>query len=131
VLVQEKLRPILTIEQAARLVDALARDSQIADDPAERQPVSRDPNDDYLIALARSVSADVLVTAFNLRRRRAAAGLRPGQQRRTLRPHGSGRLILPGERDDVVVLLFDIVRHAQEIQGSWRKTMAKKKLTKT
>jgi predicted nucleic acid-binding protein len=51
----------LTIEQAARLVDALARDSHIADDPAERQPVSRDSNDDYLIALARSASADVLV----------------------------------------------------------------------
>ena len=62
VLAREKLRLFLTIEQAARLVDALGRDAQIAGDPAERQPVSRDPNDDYLIALARSVSADVLVT---------------------------------------------------------------------
>ena len=61
VLAREKFRPFLTIEQAARLVDALGRDAQIAGDPAERQPVSRDPNDD-LIALARSVSADVLVT---------------------------------------------------------------------
>ena len=61
-LAREKFRPFLTIEQAERLVDALGRDAQIADDPAERQPVSRDSNDDHLIVLARSVSADVLVT---------------------------------------------------------------------
>jgi putative PIN family toxin of toxin-antitoxin system len=62
VLAREKFRPFLTTEQAARLVNALTRDSHIADDPAERKPVSRDPNDDYLIGLARTVSADVLVT---------------------------------------------------------------------
>jgi uncharacterized protein len=62
VLAREKFRPFLTSEQAVRLVNALARDSHLADDPVERQPVSRDPTDDYLIALARSVSAHVLVT---------------------------------------------------------------------
>ncbi len=62
VLRREKLRPFLTIDQAERLVDALARDATVADDPACPEPLSRDPGDDYLIALARATSAHVLVT---------------------------------------------------------------------
>lgn len=34
----------------------------VADDPAVPPPVSRDPRDDYLVALARATSAHVLVS---------------------------------------------------------------------
>jgi putative PIN family toxin of toxin-antitoxin system len=62
VLVRKKFRSYLTVEHAARLVDALARDARLVADPAEREPLSRDPGDDYLVALARAVSAHVLVS---------------------------------------------------------------------
>ena len=62
VLLREKLRPFLTVEQGNRLIEALARDATVADDPAAPEPVSRDPRDDYLVALARGASAHVLVT---------------------------------------------------------------------
>jgi putative PIN family toxin of toxin-antitoxin system len=65
VLAREKFRPFVTPEQSARLVDALARGGRVIDDPARPERVSRDPGDDYLIALARSASADVLVTGDN------------------------------------------------------------------
>ena len=52
----------MTLEQAARLVGALARGSLIVADPAESEPLSRDPQDDFLIGLARAASAHVLVT---------------------------------------------------------------------
>ncbi len=62
VLRRKKFRPFLTLEQAERLVDALARDAQLADDPADPAPLSRDQRDDYLIAVARTAGAHVLVT---------------------------------------------------------------------
>jgi putative PIN family toxin of toxin-antitoxin system len=62
VLRREKFRRFLTVEQAERLVDALARDARVVADPPEPAPLSRDPGDDYLIALARDVGAHVLVT---------------------------------------------------------------------
>lgn len=62
VLRREKFRPFLTVEQGERLVDALSRDATVADDPADPEPLSRDPRDDYLIALARAASAHALVT---------------------------------------------------------------------
>jgi putative PIN family toxin of toxin-antitoxin system len=62
VLRRERFRPFLTVEQAERLVDAIARDATVADDHAVSTPVSRDPSDDYLIALARGASTHVLVT---------------------------------------------------------------------
>jgi putative PIN family toxin of toxin-antitoxin system len=62
VLAREKFRPFLTTEQAARLVEALARDARVVDDRREREPLSRDSDEDYLIALARWASADVLVS---------------------------------------------------------------------
>ncbi|MBA3330273.1 MAG: putative toxin-antitoxin system toxin component, PIN family [Actinobacteria bacterium] len=62
VLRRKKFRPFLTLEQGERLVDALERDARLADDPPESPALSRDPSDDYLIALARSVGAHVLVS---------------------------------------------------------------------
>jgi predicted nucleic acid-binding protein len=43
-------------------VEALARDALGSLDPPEPAPISRDPKDDYLIALGRAASAHVLVT---------------------------------------------------------------------
>jgi putative PIN family toxin of toxin-antitoxin system len=62
VLRREKFRRFLTIEQCDRLVDALARDATITDDPRDPMAVSRDPQDDYLVALARVAAAHVLVS---------------------------------------------------------------------
>jgi len=62
VLRREKFRPFLTLEAGEQLVEALSRNATVVDDPAEREPVSRDPSDDYLIALARAVAAHVLVS---------------------------------------------------------------------
>jgi putative PIN family toxin of toxin-antitoxin system len=62
VLRRRKFRPYLTLEQADRLVEALARSAMVVDDPPAAEAVSRDPADDYLVALARASSAHVLVT---------------------------------------------------------------------
>jgi putative PIN family toxin of toxin-antitoxin system len=62
VLRREKFRPFLTLELGEQLVEALSRNATVVGDPAEREPVSRDPGDDYLIALARGVAAHVLVS---------------------------------------------------------------------
>jgi putative PIN family toxin of toxin-antitoxin system len=62
VLQREKFRPFLTVEQADRLVTALARDALMLQDPDDVPPVSRDRGDDYLVALARAAAAHVLVT---------------------------------------------------------------------
>ena len=62
VLRREKLRPFLTVEQGHRLAEALARDAISVDDPPDPTPISRDPGDDHLIALARAASAELLVT---------------------------------------------------------------------
>lgn len=62
VLRRDEFRPFLTVEQGDRLVDALSRDASAVADPADAPALSRDPGDDYLIALARSAAAHVLVT---------------------------------------------------------------------
>jgi putative PIN family toxin of toxin-antitoxin system len=62
VLQRERFRPFLTTAQAESLVDALARDASVVADPGEAAPISRAPGDDYLIALARSARAHVLVS---------------------------------------------------------------------
>lgn len=62
VLRREKFRVFLTLEQAERFVEALARDASAVADPSDVPAVSRDPGDDYLIALARAAAAHVLVT---------------------------------------------------------------------
>ena len=41
---------------------ALAGDAVMIDDPSDPPPVSPDPGDDYLIALARAAHADVIVS---------------------------------------------------------------------
>lgn len=62
VLRREKFRAFLTLEQAERFVEALARDAAAVADPGDVPALSRDRGDDYLIALARAAAAHVLVT---------------------------------------------------------------------
>jgi putative PIN family toxin of toxin-antitoxin system len=58
VLQREKFRAYLTIEEAEQYVAGLASTAETHPDPPPGTPISRDPNDDYLIALALETAAD-------------------------------------------------------------------------
>jgi len=62
VLGRDAFRRYFTVDEAAEFVGAVAGASDEVDDPAAVKPVSRDPDDDYLVALARDAGADRLVT---------------------------------------------------------------------
>jgi uncharacterized protein len=62
VLNRPRFRAHLTLDEAAGYVAALRREAIMAEDPTDPPRVSRDRNDDYLIALARSVGAHYLVS---------------------------------------------------------------------
>jgi putative PIN family toxin of toxin-antitoxin system len=49
-------------KQVAELLERLRRHATMVDDPSASRGISRDPDDDYLIALARETGADVLVS---------------------------------------------------------------------
>lgn len=55
-------RRYFTVDEAAEFVGAVAGASDEVGDPAVVEPVSRDPDDDYLVALALDARADRLVT---------------------------------------------------------------------
>ncbi len=56
-----KVRRRGTEADAVAFVDLLRRSASLMNDPRDRPRVSRDPGDDYLVALARSAAA-ILVT---------------------------------------------------------------------
>ena len=62
VLLRPKLRAYASPEQASAYVDALAAEALPFDDPADPPRLAPDPDDDYLIALARAAGADLLVS---------------------------------------------------------------------
>lgn len=62
VLARDRFRPWVSIEQAESYAAAVRENAEIVDDPQRVEPISRDPDDDYLIALFRAANADVLVT---------------------------------------------------------------------
>jgi uncharacterized protein len=63
VLGRDRLRRYLSIEEARRFVADLAGVMTLAADPPPPYPaVCRDPDDDYLVALARAAVVDALVT---------------------------------------------------------------------
>lgn len=62
VLLRPSFRRWITAEDAAEYVDGLEDDADLVPDPADVPVVSRDPDDDYLIALARSAGADYIVS---------------------------------------------------------------------
>ena len=62
VLRRDRFRRYLTLEAVDELIAALRREVELVEDPAEVPAVTRDPDDDYLVALARSSGADALVS---------------------------------------------------------------------
>lgn len=62
VLNRDAFRRYFTVDEAAEFIGALDGASAEVDDPAAVDSVSRDPDDDYLVALARDAEADWLVT---------------------------------------------------------------------
>lgn len=61
VLARPKFRRWITADEAAVLVDRLEREADACPDPEEVSAVTRDPKDDYLVALFRDAGADLLV----------------------------------------------------------------------
>ena len=59
---QALLRQRLPAEQASATVDGLTALSVLLSDPTDPPRVLRDPNDDYLLALATAAGAEAIVT---------------------------------------------------------------------
>ena len=62
VLDRPRFRRWVSTETAAEFIDGLAQDAEVIDDPPTQPGLSPDPDDDYLIALARAAGADYLVS---------------------------------------------------------------------
>jgi putative PIN family toxin of toxin-antitoxin system len=62
VLARPKFRRWISTATAADFIGGLAQDAVILDDPPALPGLSPDPDDDYLIALARTAQADYLVS---------------------------------------------------------------------
>lgn len=63
VLARDRIRRYLSVDEARRFVTDLAAVMTLAADPPTPYPaVCRDPDDDYLVALARAAVVDALVT---------------------------------------------------------------------
>lgn len=62
VLARRKLRRYVTADEASEYVAGLARIGIAVADPPREEPITRDPNDDYLVALARTSGAEALVS---------------------------------------------------------------------
>ncbi|MGZ6564205.1 MAG: putative toxin-antitoxin system toxin component, PIN family [Solirubrobacteraceae bacterium] len=62
VLARPKLERFITTAIAVAFIDGLAADAIIVADPPDPPSVSPDPDDDYLIALARAARADYIVS---------------------------------------------------------------------
>jgi putative PIN family toxin of toxin-antitoxin system len=63
VLACEKFRRYVTDAEAVAYVDLIRHEATILDDPApSARPLSADPDDEYLVDLARAAAADVLVS---------------------------------------------------------------------
>ncbi len=61
VLARPKLHRWITVDDAVALVDALGQDADLRPDPGAPPQRVRDPDDDYLVALAEATGA-VIVT---------------------------------------------------------------------
>lgn len=57
-----KFRRWISLSEAARYVEDLAEVGRACEGPGNVRPVSRDPDDDYLLAFAQAETADVLVS---------------------------------------------------------------------
>ncbi|MGH3447111.1 MAG: putative toxin-antitoxin system toxin component, PIN family [Nocardioidaceae bacterium] len=73
VLARPKFRRWITLGDAIEFVDALGRDSDLRPEPGDIPHRVRDPNDDYLAALADATAATIVTGDVDL----LAAGLDP------------------------------------------------------
>ena len=62
VLQRRKFRRYVDGRTAREYVERVRRHATVADDPADRPALTRDPEDDYLVALARDAQVDALVS---------------------------------------------------------------------
>lgn len=62
-LLRPKFRRWVTENDVVGFVEVLRLAAVMVQDPAEASPISRDPNDDYLVALARAAGAHVLISS--------------------------------------------------------------------
>ena len=63
VLGRAKFRPYVTVGEAVAYVELIAHEGTIHDNPPPaEEPLSADPDDEYLLDLARAAAADVLVS---------------------------------------------------------------------
>lgn len=63
VLARPKFRRYLSMEDALRFAEGIGEMADVVDDPPETdEPITDDPDDDFLAVLAEAVSADVLVS---------------------------------------------------------------------
>ena len=62
VLLRPQFRRYLTVTEAERAVRRIANRSSLVETAFQVRPISRDPKDDYLLALAKAAKADVLIT---------------------------------------------------------------------
>lgn len=62
VMMRPRFRQYFTVEEAERLITDLWELALRVEDAEEVPAVTRDPDDDYLVALTRSAAADVLVS---------------------------------------------------------------------
>ena len=62
VLAREQFRRYFTVRQSSAFVALLQERGVFVPDPESDTPRTRDPEDDYLVALAESASADVIVS---------------------------------------------------------------------
>jgi putative PIN family toxin of toxin-antitoxin system len=64
-LAEPYFRALLDQGEAEKAVSALQRVAVMRDDPVDPEPVLRDPNDDYLLALAQASEAEAIITGDN------------------------------------------------------------------
>lgn len=62
VLARQRFRRWVSIETVTEFIDGLAQDALVLDDPPAQPGLTADPDDDYLITLARAAQADYLVS---------------------------------------------------------------------
>jgi len=62
VLGRPRFRRWVSIETATEFIAGLAADADVIEDPSPLTGVTPDPDDDYLIALARAAHADYLIS---------------------------------------------------------------------
>ena len=60
-----RLRKWISLETATLFVDTIETLVDLVDDPTEIQAETRDPNDDYLIALARANDVELIISGDN------------------------------------------------------------------